>query len=106
MSGNRRKLDYNLYMKPIKLAQKMREVKTPLPHNTSGFGPVILFNGYEEHESPYGKGIAYEDIDGMVYAILLARILRGKDFTDKEKAHIKELLIPMCNGWTSLDSVK
>ena len=36
-----------------------------------GLNKVWLVNGYHEHDSPYGKGIAIEDADGLHRAIAM-----------------------------------
>ena len=87
----------------IKLAKKMRPIKKPLLDKCIGFGPVELYNGYEEHNTPYGKGISYEDIFGMSFAALLAKINHCDCFTESEKRNAASMLEEHCNGWVELE---
>lgn len=43
-----------------------------LHYKTCGLSNVWLLNGYETHETKYGKAYSYEDIDGLYQAITVA----------------------------------
>lgn len=86
----------------IKLGIKLRQIKKPWLDRCVGFGDVELYSGYEEHDTPYGHGIAYEDIEGMSFAALLAKIKSCECFTDKEKRNAESLLIDHCGNWIEI----
>lgn len=43
-----------------------------LHYKTCGLSNVWLLNGYKTHETKYGSGYSYEDIDGLYQAITVA----------------------------------
>jgi DNA-binding transcriptional regulator YiaG len=46
------------------------------PYTESGLHDVWLINGYRKHETPYGPGISFTDLDGLHRAI--GRAIAGR----------------------------
>lgn len=66
------------------LRYKDEQPKEPYHYKECGLDDVYLLCGYEEHETPYGKGISVKDVDGLHKAIgqQLAthkKVLNGKE---------------------------
>lgn len=49
-----------------------------------GLRNVWLVNGYDEHETPYGKGISIHDVEGLHRTIALGLITKGGKLTGSE----------------------
>jgi putative transcriptional regulator len=45
------------------------EPRQPYHYTECGLDAVFLINGYEVHETPYGRGVSVKDVDGLHKAI-------------------------------------
>ena len=60
-------------------------------HYTScGLPNIFLKNGYEEYDTPYGKGVAIEDVAGLHKAIALAIIESQSKLTREELRFLRK----------------
>lgn len=55
-----------------------------------GLRNVWLTNGYEVHETPYGPGIAFQDIEGLHRAIARGLIAKGGKLTGAELRFLRQ----------------
>ncbi|MBV0932375.1 helix-turn-helix domain-containing protein [Marinobacterium weihaiense] len=62
-------------------------------HYTScGLPNIYLKNGFKEYETPYGKGVAIEDVPGLHKAIAMAIIESPSKLTGKEIKFLRKEL--------------
>lgn len=54
---------------------------------------VWLVNGYTEHTTPYGMGISFHDLDGLVIAICHALCQKPSKLTGVEFRYIRNVLL-------------
>lgn len=58
-----------------------------------GLRNVWLTNGYTEHSTPYGKGISFQDLDGLTKAICLALVRKPGKLTGSEFRYIRNNML-------------
>ena len=59
----------------------------------AGLRNVYLQNGYVEHQTPYGKGVSYHDVDGLMKAICIALTKKPGKLTGAEFRYIRNNLL-------------
>jgi DNA-binding transcriptional regulator YiaG len=57
-----------------------------------GLGNIWLANGYEEHDTPYGKGVSFHDLDGLTKAICIALVERQTPISGDEFRYLRQSL--------------
>lgn len=65
-------------------------LKEPLHYPDCGLDDVYLLNGYEPEETPYGSGVAIQDIDGLRAAIARDLVSRKKVLSGKEVRFLRK----------------
>ena len=92
---------------------KGEKIKAPLHYRECGLDDVYLVSGYEIVKTPYGKGVAVKNVDGLLRAIgrQLAtekKVLTGKelrflrkqmDLTQAELGHFVDLSSQQVARW-------
>jgi putative transcriptional regulator len=58
-----------------------------------GLRNVWLKNGYTEHETSFGKGVSFQDTDGLIKAICLALIHKPSKLTGAEFRYIRNAML-------------
>jgi DNA-binding transcriptional regulator YiaG len=58
-----------------------------------GLRNIWLSNGYVEHKTPYGKGVSFHDLDGLVVAICSALCEKPGKLTGAEFRYIRLALL-------------
>lgn len=58
-----------------------------------GLRNVWLSNGYVEHKTPYGNGVSFHDLDGLVVAICRALCKKPSKLTGAEFRYIRAALL-------------
>jgi len=58
-----------------------------------GLRNVWLSNGYIEHKTPYGNGVSFHDLDGLVVAICRALCKKPGKLTGAEFRYIRAALL-------------
>jgi putative transcriptional regulator len=58
-----------------------------------GLRNVYLQNGYIEQDTPYGKGVSYHDLDGLIKAICLALTKKPGKLTGAEFRYIRNNML-------------
>jgi DNA-binding transcriptional regulator YiaG len=58
-----------------------------------GLSNVWLKNGFAEHKTPYGDGVSFHDLDGLVIAICLALCKKPGKLTGAEFRYIRNALL-------------
>lgn len=58
-----------------------------------GLRNVWLSNGYVEHKTPYGNGVSFHDLDGLVVAICRALCKKPGKLTGAEFRYIRAALL-------------
>lgn len=58
-----------------------------------GLRNVWLTNGYIEHETKYGKGVSFQDLDGLTKAICQALIKKPSKLTGVEFRYIRSNML-------------
>lgn len=58
-----------------------------------GLRNVWLSNGYIEHKTPYGQGVSFSDLDGLVVAICRALCSKPGKLTGAEFRYIRTALL-------------
>lgn len=58
-----------------------------------GLRNVWLTNGYTEHQTKYGKGVSFQDLDGLTKAICLALIKKPSKLTGTEFRYIRSNML-------------
>jgi DNA-binding transcriptional regulator YiaG len=61
-------------------------------YRESGLPNVYLVNGYRETETPYGRGVSIEDVEGLHTAIAQALVEEKPTFTGPEVRFIRKFL--------------
>ncbi|BAO28039.1 helix-turn-helix domain-containing protein [Sulfuritalea hydrogenivorans] len=61
-----------------------------LRYDDGGLRNVWLMNGYEIKETPYGKGTAYKDVEGLTRAICLALTKKHGKLTGVEFRYLRQ----------------
>lgn len=69
---------------------KGEELKEPLHYPDCGLDDVYLLNGYDCEETPYGKGITVQDVDGLRAAIARDLVSRKKVLNGKEVRFLRK----------------
>ena len=69
---------------------KDEKLKEPLHYPDCGLDDVYLLNGYDHEETPYGKGISVQDIDGLRAAIARDLVSRKKVLNGKEVRFLRK----------------
>jgi putative transcriptional regulator len=69
---------------------KDKELKEPLHYPDCGLDDVYLLNGYEVEDTPYGKGVAVQDVDGLRAAIARDLAARKKVLNGKEVRFLRK----------------
>lgn len=54
-----------------------------------GLRNVWLTNGYQEHNTPYGKAVSFDDLDGLTRAICLALTRKPSKLTGAEFRYLR-----------------
>jgi putative transcriptional regulator len=63
-------------------------------HYTDGnLRDVWLVNGYTTHETPYGKGVSFHNLDGLTRAICLALIAKPRKLSGVEFRYIRQNML-------------
>jgi DNA-binding transcriptional regulator YiaG len=57
-----------------------------------GLSNVWLANGYEEIDTPYGKGVSFHDLDGLVKAVCIALTRKITPLTGAEFRYLRQAL--------------
>lgn len=55
-----------------------------------GLKNVWLANGYTLHETPYGRGVSFEDVDGLTRAVCLALARKPGKLTGVELRYLRQ----------------
>jgi DNA-binding transcriptional regulator YiaG len=58
-------------------------------YTDGGLRNVWLRNGYEMHETPYGKAVSFQDGEGLIRAVCLALTRKGVQLTGVEFRYIR-----------------
>lgn len=58
-----------------------------------GLRNIWLLNGYMEHKTPYGNGISFHDLDGLVIAICHALCTQPGKLTGVEFRYVRNALL-------------
>lgn len=58
-----------------------------------GLRNVWLKNGYIEHDTKYGKGVSFQDADGLIKAICLALIDKPSKLTGAEFRYLRSAMM-------------
>jgi putative transcriptional regulator len=66
------------------LRYKDEQPKEPYHYTACGLDDVYLLCGYEEYDTPHGKGVSVKDVDGLHQAIAMhlaqnKKVLNGKE---------------------------
>lgn len=59
-------------------------IMNPYHYTQCGLDNIWLTNGYETHNTPYGKGISVQDVDGLHNSIAEALTEKPESLTGKE----------------------
>lgn len=62
------------------------------PFNDGGLNNIWLANGYEELDTPYGKGVSFHDLDGLIGAICIALADKKAPLTGPEFRYLRQAL--------------
>lgn len=60
-----------------------------------GLKNVWLVNGYTLHETPYGKGVSFEDVEGLTRAVCLAVARKPGKLTGVEFRYLRQAGLSM-----------
>jgi putative transcriptional regulator len=55
-----------------------------------GLRNVWLANGYEQHETPYGPGVSFHDVEGLHRAIARGLVAKGGKLTGAELRFLRQ----------------
>jgi putative transcriptional regulator len=69
---------------------KGKDLKEPLHYPDCGLDDVYLLNGYECENTPYGKGVTVQDVDGLRAAIARDLVARKKVLNGKEVRFLRK----------------
>ena len=58
-----------------------------------GLRNVWLTNGYIEHDTKYGKGVSFQDLDGLTKAICMALVKKPGKLTGSEFRYIRSNML-------------
>lgn len=58
-----------------------------------GLRNVWLTNGYIEHETKHGKGVSFQDLDGLTKAICLALVRKPGKLTGAEFRYVRSSML-------------
>jgi|LakMenEpi03Aug12_release.lakeMendotaPanAssembly.Ray.scaffolds.fasta_scaffold255322_3 putative transcriptional regulator len=58
--------------------------------NDMGLKNVWLVNGYTLHETPYGQGVSFEDVEGLTRAVSLALARKPGKLTGAEFRYLRQ----------------
>jgi putative transcriptional regulator len=61
-------------------------------YTDSGLDNIFLVNGYEIHETPYGRAVSIEDLDGLHDAIGRSLVEKNNALTGKELRFLRHEL--------------
>lgn len=64
-----------------------------IPFTDGGLRNIYLQNGYIEHETPYGKGLSYHDLDGLMKAVCIALTKKPGKLTGAEFRYIRNNML-------------
>src|ERR1700738_5263066 len=67
-------------------------IETMYHYRECGLPNVYLVNGYRETETPYGRGVSIEDVEGLHMAIAQALVEEKPSLTGPEVRFIRKLL--------------
>jgi putative transcriptional regulator len=70
--------------------RKNEKLKEPLHYPDCGLDDVYLLNGYEMEETPYGKGVAVQNVDNLRAAIARDLASRKKVLNGKEVRFLRK----------------
>jgi DNA-binding transcriptional regulator YiaG len=68
-------------------------------YTDGGLTNIIVANGYEEHETEFGPGVSFHDLDGLIRAICLALASKRSPLTAEEFRYLRQAL---CLSQTSV----
>lgn len=72
-------------------------------YTESGLRNVWLRNGFAAHETPYGRGVSIEDVDGLHKALALALVMKPSKLSGGEVRFLrKEMELSQSSLATSL----
>lgn len=60
-----------------------------------GLKNIWLANGYRFHDTPYGKGVSFEDVDGLTRAVCLALARKPGKLTGAELRYLRQVGLGM-----------
>ncbi len=60
-----------------------------------GLKNVWLANGYTLHDTPYGRGVSFEDIEGLTRAVCLALARKPGKLTGVELRYLRQSVLGM-----------
>ena len=69
-----------------------REDREPFHYTNCGLDYVYLVNGVEVHETPYGRGVAIENADGLHQAIAIDVVSSPQALRGQEVRFLRSLL--------------
>lgn len=62
-------------------------------YTDGGLRNVWLKNGYEVKDTPYGKGVSFRDLDGLVKVICLAIVNKQSKITGAEFRYVRSSML-------------
>jgi putative transcriptional regulator len=62
-------------------------------YTDGGLRNVWLVNGYAIHDTPYGKGMSFHNLDGLTRAICLALIAKPRKLSGVEFRYIRQNML-------------
>lgn len=81
------------------------EIKEPLHYPACGLDDVYLLNGYEWHNTPYGKGVSVKNLDELRKAIGLHLAMHKKALSGKEVRFLRKQMDLSQSGLSRLFGV-
>ena len=69
-----------------------------LKYDDAGLRDVWLANGYELHDTAYGKAVSYHDVHGLTRALCAALVDKPGPLTGAEFRYLRLLWIEKHNG--------